>query len=103
QRGEQHGPARGERPSRPPQVQRGRVPVADRLLLRRGLVDLDQRQGNLDELLAVRSGAVVVQSVRVSVPILTRSASEGGLSSPRLLFGLVWNPARLRGRCRLGE
>ena len=37
-----------------PQVQRGRVAVADGLLAGGGLVDLRQRQGDLDQLLAIR-------------------------------------------------
>ena len=43
---------RRERPARPPQMQRARVPVPDRLLARRRLVDGVERKGDLDELLA---------------------------------------------------
>ncbi len=46
----QHRPARGERPAGPPQVQRCRVPVADRLLPRGLPVDRLQRQRDLDQL-----------------------------------------------------
>jgi len=53
---EEHRPRRRERPPRPPQVQRARVPVPDRFLPRRGLVDGVERQGDLDELLALRHG-----------------------------------------------
>ena len=48
---EDHRPRRRQRPPRPPQVQRARVSVADRLLPRRGLVDGLERQGDFDELL----------------------------------------------------
>ena len=50
---EDHRPRRRQRPPRPPQVQRARVPVPDRLLAGRRLVDRVQRQGDFDELLAV--------------------------------------------------
>ena len=50
QRGEEDRPARGQRPPRPPQVQRGRVPVPDRLLARRLGVDRVQRQRDLNQL-----------------------------------------------------
>ena len=49
---EDHRPRRRQRPPRPPQVQRARVPVADRLLPRAGLVDRLERQGDFDELLS---------------------------------------------------
>jgi hypothetical protein len=48
---EDHRPRRRQRPPRPPQVQRARVPVPDRLLPRRGLVDGFERERDLDELL----------------------------------------------------
>ena len=51
---EDHGPRRRERPPRPPQMQRARMPVTDGLLARRCLVDRVQRQGDLDELLSWR-------------------------------------------------
>jgi hypothetical protein len=44
---EDHGTRRRERPPCPPQVQRARMPMADRLLACAGLVDGIQRQGNL--------------------------------------------------------
>ena len=47
---EQDRAGRGERPARPPQVQRGRVAVADRLLPRGLAVDVLQRERDLDEL-----------------------------------------------------
>ena len=54
--GEQHGAGGGERPARPPQVQRRRVAVADRLLARGLPVDRLQRQRHLDQL-ALRRAA----------------------------------------------
>ena len=45
------GPRGGERAARPPQVQRARVPVADRLLAGRLLVDGVERERDFDELL----------------------------------------------------
>ena len=50
---EDHRPRRRQRPPRPPQMQRARMPVADRLLPRAGLVDGIQRQGDFDEFLLV--------------------------------------------------
>ena len=47
-----HRPRRRQRPPRPPQMQRARMPMPNRLLPRRRLVDGVQRQGDLDELLA---------------------------------------------------
>ena len=56
---EDHRPRRRQRPPRPPQVQRARVPVADGLLRADAIVDRLQRQGDFDEFLfrviAVRS------------------------------------------------
>ena len=46
---EQYRPRRGQRPPRPPQVQRAGMPVADGLLPRRRLVDGIEGQGHLDE------------------------------------------------------
>ena len=46
---EDHRPRRRQRPPRPPQVQRARMPVPDRLLPRRCLVDRLERQGDFDE------------------------------------------------------
>src|SRR5215471_11887953 len=43
----------GERPPRPPEVQRAGMAMSDGLLPRRRLVDGLQRQGDLDQLLAV--------------------------------------------------
>lgn len=53
QRGEQHRPAGGERTAGPPQVQRGWMAVADRLLPGGLPIDGLQRQGDLDQLLLV--------------------------------------------------
>ena len=53
---EDHRPRRRQRPPRPPQVQRARVAVADRLLARAGLVDRLERQGDFDQLLLHRHG-----------------------------------------------
>ena len=50
QRGEQHRPAGRQRAPCPPEVQRRRVPVTDRLLLGRRRVDGVQWQRHLDEL-----------------------------------------------------
>ena len=44
---------RRQRPPRPPQMQRARMPVPDRLLPHAGGVDRVQRQGDFDEFLAV--------------------------------------------------
>ena len=44
-----HRPRRGQRPARPPQVQRAGVAVADRLLARRSDVDGVEREGDFDE------------------------------------------------------
>ena len=49
--GEDHRPSCGQRPSCPPQVQRARVPVPDRLLPRRRPIDGVERQGDLDQFL----------------------------------------------------
>jgi hypothetical protein len=51
-----HGPRRRERATCPPQVQRARMPVADRLLAYRGFVDRIERQRNLDQFLSNWSG-----------------------------------------------
>jgi hypothetical protein len=64
ERGEQHRARRRERPARPPEVQRRRVAVADRLLARGLAVDRLQGQRDLDQLL-------------LHVP-LPRSASASG-------------------------
>src|SRR3972149_2380350 len=48
-----HRPSSSQRPARPPQEQRTRVPVADGLLPRRGLVDSLKREGNRNEFFAV--------------------------------------------------
>src|SRR5205085_2588964 len=45
-----------ERTPRPPKMQRGRMPVADRLFTCRRFVDLGERQSDFDEFLAVGSG-----------------------------------------------
>jgi hypothetical protein len=45
---EDHRPRRRQRPPRPPEVQRARVPVADRLFPRAGLVDRVEGQGHFD-------------------------------------------------------
>ena len=50
---ENHRPRRGQRPSRPPEVQGGRVAVADGFLSRRGDVDGVEGQGDFDEFFAV--------------------------------------------------
>ncbi len=50
---EQHRPARRQRPPRPPQVQRARMPVPDRLLPRRVPRHLGDREVHLGEALAV--------------------------------------------------
>ena len=53
ERGEQHGAAGGQRPPRPPEVQRRGVAVPNRLLTRRLAVDGLERESDLDELLLV--------------------------------------------------
>ena len=63
--GEQDGAGGGERAARPPQVQRRRVAVADRLLARGLSVDRLQRQGHLDQL-ALRCPHGIVPSDRSS-------------------------------------
>ena len=50
QLGKDHGAGGGQGATRPPEVQRTGVTVADRLLTRTGLVDLLQGQGDLNEL-----------------------------------------------------
>ena len=47
--GEDNRPRGSQRPSRPPQMKRARMPVPDGLLPRRRLVNRLQRQGDLDE------------------------------------------------------
>lgn len=47
---EDHRPRCRQRPARPPQVQRARVPVANGFLARAGDVDRLQRQGDFDKL-----------------------------------------------------
>ena len=49
-----HRPRRGQRPPRPPQMQRTRMPVPNRLLPRRRGVDRVERQGDFNELFAGR-------------------------------------------------
>ena len=66
ERGEEHRPAGRQRPPRPPQVQRRRVPVPDRLLARRRAVDRLERQRDLDQLLAVLTGASLIRLSTVS-------------------------------------
>ena len=56
--GEEHRARGGERSARPPQVQRRRVAVADRLLARRLPVDRLQRQRHLDQLALAHHGIV---------------------------------------------
>jgi hypothetical protein len=63
---EDHRPAGGERPARPPQVQRARVAVADRLLACARLVDGIERQPDLDELAAGWGHGLPSLPVRVS-------------------------------------
>jgi hypothetical protein len=48
--GEDDGSRRGKRPARPPEMQGGGVPVADRLLPRRRDVNGVERQGDFDQL-----------------------------------------------------
>jgi hypothetical protein len=50
---EQHRPTRRERPPRPPEVQRARMPMPDRLLARARRIDRLQRQRHLDQLFAL--------------------------------------------------
>ncbi len=50
QRREQHRPSGRQRTPRPPQMQRRRMPVADRLLPHRRRIDRIQRQRHLDQL-----------------------------------------------------
>ena len=56
---EQHGPGRGERPARPPQVQCRWVAVPDRLLPRGLPVDRLQRQRHLDQLALCTSSSTL--------------------------------------------
>ena len=48
QRGPDHSPSRRQRPPRPPKVQRGRMPMPDRLLPRRLRIDFLQRKRHLN-------------------------------------------------------
>ena len=50
---EDHRPRRGQRPPRPPEVQRARMTVPDRLLPRRRRIDRVERKGDLNQLLTV--------------------------------------------------
>ena len=53
---EQHSPRRRQRPPRPPQMQRAGMAMPDRLLARRGGVDVVQREGDFDEFLGGLDG-----------------------------------------------
>ena len=50
--GKNHRPRRCQRPPRPPQMQRTRMPVPNRLLPRRGSIDRVERQGDFNEFFA---------------------------------------------------
>ena len=82
ERGKQHRPARRQRAPRPPEVQRRRVPVTDRLLLRRRRVDGVQRQRHLNKLPpqlshAPCSGTGLAASPRLLAVSLLRVAGRG--------------------------
>ena len=81
QRGEQHRPARRQRPPRPPQMQRRRMPMTDRLLPHRRRIDGIQRQRHLDQL----------PPRRTHKPSLAQPRPESALPTPttsrRLLSG----------------
>ena len=62
QRGEEHRTACGERAARPPEMQRARVAMADRLLAGRCCIDRLQREGNFDEFAGGHSGDRFSQS-----------------------------------------
>ena len=55
---EDHRARRGQRAPRPPEMQRARMPVTNRLLARRCCVDRLQRKSDLDQLLACFDGHV---------------------------------------------
>ena len=83
---EDHRPRRRQRPPRPPQVQRARVPVADRLLPRRRLVDRLQRQGDFDELLVsfhslLHAGALSLASTIASSVSVTSASSWSAVTN----------------------
>ena len=74
ERGEQHGPASRERPPCPPEMESARMPMPNRLLPRRRLVDGFERQGDFDEFLSifhflVQPKAFPFHEVRPRLPI----------------------------------
>ena len=85
---EEHRPGSGERPPRPPQVQRRRVAVPDRLLPGRLPVDRLQRQRHLDQLALRCPASAFVRSVSIRTapglrPRLGPVATDaGGLEVP---------------------
>src|SRR3990172_3269900 len=61
-----HRPRRRQWPPRPPQMQRARVPMPNRLLPCASLVDRLQREGNFDELFLLDSGhGISLNSLRL--------------------------------------
>ncbi len=97
---EDHRPRRRQRPPRPPQMQRARMPMPNRLLPRGLLVDGVQRQRDLDELLSEchvvqRSSNRSACPRALGVPVATDSSS-------RWHAGITTFPARTwtTRRCR---
>ncbi len=87
--------AAAKRPPRPPQMQRARVPVPDRLLPRRGFVDRVERQRDFDELLARIASCVFLarEQTRLTEPLWR-------LQLPSLREAGDLRASSGRGRCR---
>ena len=91
--GSNHCPRRRQRPSRPPQMQRTRMPVPNRLLPCRGCVDRVERQGDFNELFAGRlhaPSAFVKRSPHLITVIPFRCPRNCNLLSRSLLRSFRW-------------
>jgi len=86
---EDHRARRRQRAPRPPQMQRARVPMANRLLPRAGLVDGRERQRDFDELLAV-AGHHATPVPRPSATSMKVGFGSGAIRLPDSLSQTKW-------------